>query len=358
MDKSNELFSILYTLWGKKMNLCRIKFISMMILSLFKVQTVNYERLSTAFDCPVMTSSIVRRIQRFMASYKLNTDLVAIFIYHILPHQAPYALAMDRTCWNVRGKEINILVLSIIYKGSAFPILFSSCPGKGNSNCKDRATLIERFITLFGENSIASLAADREFVGSEWMQYLTSKNINFFLRVKGYYMVTTRSGHKRKIERLFDFLKVNQQYSFKRAFYQMGAECYLTAIRFINKDGKAELLVVASANRQTDALQAYKMRWQIESAFKSFKSAGFNLEDTHISDRFRVEKIFAIISMAFAWAYAVGNYIDRNIKPIRILKNGRRAYAIFRYGLMYIARILITGYKNISFDPLKFLSCT
>jgi hypothetical protein len=357
-DKSSELLSVLCFHWDKKMNLARIKFIVLMILSLCKVQTVNYEKLATAFDSSASTSSNLRRIQRFMSNYQLDMDLVARFIYYLLPHQPPYALAMDRTCWEFAGKEINILVLSVIYRGCAFPILFSTCPGKGNSNWKDRAILINRFTDLFGEKSIASLAADREFIGSEWMNYLRSKNISFYLRIKGNYIVQTRSGYKIRIDKLFDFLKVNQQYSFKRMFLQKGTKCYLTGIRFINKEGKQELLVVASVRTEKDVLNAYKMRWEIESAFKALKSSGFNLEDTHLSDRFRIEKLFAIVCMAFTWAYVIGDHLDKNIKPIRILRNGRRAYSIFKYGLNYICRFILTGFKIKNFDPIRFLSCT
>jgi hypothetical protein len=97
----------------------------------------------------------------------------------------------------------------------------------------------------------------------------------------------------------------------------------LTGIRFINNGGKAELPVVASAGFDKQTLELYKMRWQTESAFKSFKSAGFNLEDTRLTDRFRIEKLFAIVSVAYVWAYAVGDFIHRNIKPVRILNSGR-----------------------------------
>lgn len=33
------------------MNLARIRFLSLMNLALYKVQTVNFEKLATAFDC-------------------------------------------------------------------------------------------------------------------------------------------------------------------------------------------------------------------------------------------------------------------------------------------------------------------
>lgn len=45
--------------------------------------------------------------------------------------------------------------------------------------------------------------------------------------------------------------------------------------------------------------------------------------------------------MALVWAYLVRDHKDMNVKPIRILKNGRRAISIVKYGLEEIADILI-----------------
>ena len=33
-----------------------------------------------------------------------------------------------------------------------------------------------------------------------------------------------------------------------------------------------------------EALTMYKKRWSIERTFKSLKTSGFNIEDTHITD--------------------------------------------------------------------------
>ncbi|MDR0427374.1 MAG: hypothetical protein LBH12_02095 [Dysgonamonadaceae bacterium] len=84
----------------------------------------------------------------------------------------------------------------------------------------------------------------------------------------------------------------------------------------------------------------------------------FDGDSIYLTDRFRIEKLFAIVSMAYAWAYAVGDFIHRNIKPVRILNNGRKAHSIIKYGLNYINRFLFAHYIKNSFDPLKFLSYT
>jgi len=62
--------------------------------------------------------------------------------------------------------------------------------------------------------------------------------------------------------------------------------------------------------------------------------------------------------VAFAWAYIVGVFADENIKPIRILNNGKRAKSLFKYGLEIIAAVLLNPLISIDIDIFKFLSCT
>jgi hypothetical protein len=62
--------------------------------------------------------------------------------------------------------------------------------------------------------------------------------------------------------------------------------------------------------------------------------------------------------LAFTWAYIVGVFVDKSIKPIRILKHGHRAKSLLKYGLEFIASILLNPYAGSEVDIFKFLSCT
>ena len=126
----------------------------------------------------------------------------------------------------------------------------------------------------------------------------------------------------------------------------------------IIKNGKMEFCIVISFSKPEEALNIYKKRWQIEMLFRGLKSSGFNLEDTHVTHLERLEKLILLVMIAFVWCYKTGEYIDRHIKKIKIKKHGNRAVSIFRYGLDYIARFLITGYKNLNINISCFLSCT
>jgi len=133
--------------------------------------------------------------------------------------------------------------------------------------------------------------------------------------------------------------------------------CYLSGIKTI-KDGKLDFCIIVSFNKPEEALEKYKQRWQIETLFRGLKSSGFNLEDTHVTHLDRLEKLILLVMIAFVWCYKIGDFIDSEIKPIKIKKHGNRAISVFKYGLDYLSRVLISNSNIMSINCLKFLSCT
>ena len=119
-----------------------------------------------------------------------------------------------------------------------------------------------------------------------------------------------------------------------------------------------KMQILICFNRPESAVLAYKKRREIETAFKAMKSSGFNIEDTHMSDMERIARLVAMVCMALVWAYLVGEHKDINIKPIRILKHGRKAKSLVKYGLEEISTILMRPTYTPKFDVFKFLSCT
>jgi hypothetical protein len=359
--KSTQLISVLTENLAGKMNLARIKFFGLFLCALCKVQTICFEKLATAFETDAGAKSSLRRIQRFMADYVLDTDLIARLIFKMLPHQPPYRLAIDRTNWKFGETNINVLTLAIVYQGVAFPIMMLMLDKRGNSDTSERIRIINRYIRLFGCETIDCLLADREFVGERWMEYLNEHKIRYYIRIRENFIVhNPRTGKELKAFVMFADLKCGQCKILYRIYRVNRQLCYLSAskVKVKGKEGKPELQIIISYNQPQDAQEVYKDRWQIETAFKGLKSSGFNIEQTHLTDLGRIEKLFTIVMLAFAWAYVVGVYINDNIKPIRILKHGRRAKSLLKYGLEKIAEILLNPLAKINIDISKFLSCT
>lgn len=357
-SKNTILFATLSSIFGDKMNLARIKFFGLFICALCKVQTVCFEKLATAFDTDVKTDSSLRRIQRFIAEYVLDTRLIARFVFSLLPHEPPYRLTMDRTNWKFGTFNINILVLAIVYQGVAFPILYKMMPKFGNSSTSERIGLMEDFIELFGADCIDCLLADREFVGDHWLGYLIGRNIRYHIRIRNnFWVVIPRNGKRVKASWLFGHLALNQYAFHPGIVYVNGQLCYLSASKVINRQGIPELQIIVSFNKPDESLSLYKERWQIESAFKALKTSGFNIEDTHLTDLDRINKLLALVLFAFTWAYIAGVFLDL-LRPIKIKSHGRRAKSLFKYGLTYLASVLFSNDIDKFKDICKFLSCT
>ncbi len=358
-SKNTEFISILNIQFKGTLNLARIKLISMFISALCKVQTVGFEKLSNAFDTKATSASSLRRIQRFIAQFYLDSDLIARLIFNLLPEKENLKLSIDRTNWKFGRIDINIFMLGITYKGVAFPLLFSMLPKRGNSNCGERIELINRFIRLFGKSCIDCILADREFVGDDWMNYLNYNNIRYYIRIRNNFKVFLPHKNKEiKASWLFNSLKLSQ-FMYYPKIIQIGTQlCYLSGSKIKDKKGGIEFLIIVSFNKPEQAQLNYKDRWQIETCFRAMKSSGFDIEKTHLQDTQRIEKLLLLVMIAFVWCYKIGIYLHENVKQINVKKHGRKAKTIFKYGLSYIASRLLNSQCKEDMNIFDFLSCT
>ncbi|MBJ7883023.1 IS4 family transposase [Gelidibacter salicanalis] len=358
ITKNSELTSVLNSHFQKKINLARVKLISHFVIALCRVQTVTFEKLSNAFDTKADPGSSLRRIQRFIAGYSLDPDLIARLIFNLLPVQEKLILSIDRTNWKFGQTNINIFMLGIVYKGVAFPLLFTMLDKRGNSNSRERIDLINRFIRLFGKEVIESVVADREFVGEKWLGFLNQNKIRYYIRIRNNFKVFLPHKNKEiKASHLFNRFKTNEFVHYTKIVRVNGQLCYLSGCKLANRQAGQDFLIIVSFNKPEKAQQDYKQRWQIEMCFKAMKSSGFDIERTHLQDVQRIEKLILLVMIAFVWCYKVGIHLHL-IKPIIIKKHGRKAKSIFKYGLSFLANVLLNSENQKDIDVFCFLSCT
>jgi Transposase DDE domain len=240
-----------------------------------------------------------------------------------------YELTLDRTNWQWGKKNINILMLAVVYKGIAIPIYWLLLNNKGNSNTKERIALLKRFIKRFGKTRIIRLLADREFIGKDWFTWLNREGIDMAIRIKKNAKVSNSRGELVPAQQLFWSLKAGESQRLEGVRTMNSVDVYLSALRL--PDG--ELLIVATGNANENTMESYARRWQIETLFSCLKSRGFNFEDTHVTDRRRIKRLLIVAVIAFCWAHRVGEWQHEQVKTIKIKKHQRLAKSIFRVGL-------------------------
>ena len=340
----NELQEVMqwYFPWHK----ARVRFISAFILSLIKLTTVNFTKLANALNGKAKQKSNYRRIQRFFAEFHLSYDLVADLILHQLPVKSDFTISIDRTSWSFGKLTINILTAGIVYQSVAFPINWILLPKKGNSNTGERIQLMEQLLQRVDKGLIRVIVADREFIGQEWFAWLKAQGLRFAIRVKEN-ATTQNSRGNIALRHLFADLHIHQERILRKPRLIYGHHLYLSVIRL-----EDEFLIVASNEKGRGPLEEYKERWGIEVLFAALKSRGFNLEQTHLVHIERIEKLIALLAIAFTWAHLVGEWIAKT-QPLKIKKHGRKEQSLFRYGLDHLQYVLL----NIQDQIQQFFQC-
>lgn len=205
----NELSEILnrYFKWNKARMACFAK----MLISLIQVRTVNLAELVCGFTGKAKPLSKYQRMQRFFRSFTLDMNRLAYWVMSVFDLlDQPVYLSLDRTNWQWGKQPINILMLSVVYKGIALPLCWQLLVKKGNSDTDERIALIKRFIAIFGKKAIAALLADREFIGDKWFSWLQKEKISFCIRIKNNTITTNSRGLLVDIDSLFYQLKLGQ----------------------------------------------------------------------------------------------------------------------------------------------------
>ena len=333
--------------------LARIKLLVMLVTSLLKVQHIGFAKLSNSFRNNAKSDSSFRRIQRFFQKVSFDYDTIANLLFSLCPNKTSITIAIDRTNWQFGKLDINIFMLSICCDGISFPLLWSMLSKRGNSDTLERIELLQRFINLFGKDCIKALVADREFIGNKWFAYLQQEQIPYYIRVRENMWFTKPTKEKIKISWLLQGYKINELYKHPKLLYIDKVLVYVEAMKI----EKGELLIIVSF-KQHNAIEYYRNRWQIETLFKAFKTKGFNIEDTHLNDIDRINKLIAVVAIAYAWAYKVGQYVHENICAIKIKTHKRRAISLIKYGINFIASAIFKNNQQNLKIAFQVLSCT
>ncbi len=318
-------------------NKARVDLLSCFIVALIKVRTVNLTEIAVAMPGKAKSESKYRRLYRFFANFEFSMDAIAKLIVQFLPiRDEEWDLSMDRTNWKLGDLNINPLVLGIVHLGVAFQIFWTTFSKRGNSNTKERIELIERFIKVFGVEKIRCLFGDREFVGEAWFSFLLDKCIHFVMRIRENFMISNAKGKLVAVKTLFRDLKAGQYKVLRGKRLVNGQLVYVAGMLLPS----GELLLLVTDKEPEKALDDYRKRWGIETLFQCLKGRGFNFEDTHMTAPERIDKLIALLGVAFTWCHATGEW-SHSRNPIKIKKHGRKSISIFRRGLDHIREILL-----------------
>lgn len=332
---------------------CRLDCLEQIIQALFIVRTINLTQVASAFKSEVKEESSYRRVCRFFTGFTFDMSRIVLLVFWLFPLGDKCTLILDRTNWKWGKAPINILMLSVAYKGIGIPLFWIVLNLEGNSCAEDRIDLLKRVVERLGISRIEVLLADREFTGTQWFRFLIEQKIPFIIRVKQNSMVEIGESGKLPIGRLRQWL--SRKKVVNHSVNLWGLSLYVSIEK---RKGVKEQMIVVSNFKFEDPLGMYRRRWEIETMFGCLKTRGFRMEDTHITDLDKMEKVVFVLAIAFCWAYRIGDIQDQK-QAIAIKTHGRRARSLFREGLNLIRRTIFGGWVLRKFRRLlSYFTCS
>lgn len=338
---------------GQRITAFPQKCLKSLIVAMLATLSVNLVKLARDAFTDVKTLSGVRRIERLLSLRIFSFTLVGKAIVRVLPRQRKYILTMDRTTWELGSRVYNVLAVGICFDGISVPIYFSTIDKRGTTNFAEQIAFMEHVLDIMPEERIECLVADREFGYTNFIRWLGTRHINYCLRIReNCYVRNAATGKGRKLKVLLASLAEGQSVVLSEAYIVSGnTRVRIYAVRRRIRDGDS-LLILATPVESSFTDKMYRLRWQIETAFRAMKSAGFNMEDTHLPLNGRFQNMLAVIMIAYACAFIDGIFKSRK-HPIPIMKsNGRRRFSIFFWGLDFIIADILGEVQNCE-SPLS-----
>lgn len=327
------------------MNKARLKCMSMLLLGLIQKRTVNLVSLSLTFQGLAEPESNYRRIKRFFSEVRFDRLSIGRLILGFLP-APPYTVCIDRTNWKFGISDINILVIAIAHRGIAFPIVWQFLDKRGNSSCDECIDLLQDFLKVVKAKDIAYVLGDREFIGSTWLNYLDKRNIRFSIRIRNNSLCDNLS----PVYAFFAHLPIGELQCLHNSYIVHGCTVRIIGMRLSDN----EYAIICTNHEPHAAFLAYKRRWEIEMLFSALKTTGFDFEATHLKNLQKLDTLFALLALAFAWAHAVGEWLhDSKTKVLKLKTHLRREKSFFRHGLDYLDHLL----RNLNHRFDQFLVC-
>ncbi|WP_193352044.1 hypothetical protein [Deinococcus gobiensis] len=102
----------------------------------------------------------------------------------LLPDSRPHEFILDRTNWKLGQQHINVLLLAVVWRDVAVPLLFELLPSRGSSDTQTRLRLLDDALTLLSAAQVRVLYADRGFIGQDWSAGLVARGIPLCIRLR------------------------------------------------------------------------------------------------------------------------------------------------------------------------------
>jgi len=249
-------------------------------------------------------------------------------------------VAIDRTTWG----NINLLLVSLIWRKRAIPLYWQRLKTLGNSNLPIQKSVLKVALSSLADYKIVVLG-DREFCSVDLACWLGEQKAYFCLRQK-------KSTHIQPDNE--DWIALSE------LGLTPGTSCFFNQITVAESKGFGPVQVAGKWKRRYDgfapeepwfiltnldsldaAILAYQKRFSIEELFRDLKSGGYCLEKTRVEGK-RFMTIVLLIAIAYTCATTQGQQLKQKALQKYIARPETQGHTHKRHSAFYIG---LTAYR-------------
>ena len=322
----------------------QLETLALVVASATQTQSAQLGALARALPLPTTQDSKEQRIRRFLDNARITQAdhyrPIARAARAGVTHQR-VDVALDRVLLN---EQHNLLVASVGFRRRSVPLAWQTLTHVGSSDLEDQKAVLKAALAELPKGTKVTVHADSEFRSVALFAWLREQGHAALLSIRGRTLVfdTAAAGRGQSLVE-----RVGQR---SDVLYLSGV--YVTEERYgpVNlfawwsKDdvGKPLLRAVMTNLPATPRTkQRGRKRMWIETGFRDWQSGGFQLDQTGIEDRARLERLLIPMLIAYIWLVRIGRWVvQRGYR--RLIDHGAgRAwrYSLFQLGVGWLERL-------------------
>ena len=353
-----------------QLSLAEYLLLKIILTLLQSIKKVSLETLATALPIPITFESRRKKIQRFLSLRSLTIEkiwfpIVTAWLETQFTSEQIIYVVIDRTSWAC----VNLFMISVVWDKRAFPVYFELLPKLGASNINEQKAIMSKVLPLFKDYKTCVLG-DREFCSVHLANWLKEWNVYFCLRLKKNHFVEMQTdvwlelkdlGLSPGVSGFLQGVKVTKIKGFNR--FNVAGKWQRKILGVEKEEG---WFILTNLETLEAALAAYKRRFDIEEMFRDFKSGGYNLEDTNVSNE-RLISMILLIALAYTSAIIQGQQIKRKgvqkyvgrVKEYGRIERRHSSFYIGLYGQGWVnfmeqCKVLVTDLMKLSRNKRSF----
>lgn len=303
-----------------------------MICGILSNNSVQLPEIASGVNKHVKSESKIKQFKRFIMSK--YTDQESFYLPFILPlleklsGSGELVFAIDGS---TAGKECMVLMVSVIYKKRAIPIVWIARKGKkGHLPESLHCQLIEKLIDIVPENSRKTLLGDGEFDGNSLQELLKRHGWSYVLRTRkdmlakeGYnddFCLKSLGTGRGDYFFVPDILITQQQYG------------PVNLLVWHDKKYKEALYLLTNLDFPAEISRYYKKRFMIETFFADQKTKGFQFHRSKLDDPERIIYLLIAACLAYVFLLLIGLQAIHNQMMAQIHRKDRCDWSLFTIG--------------------------